>query len=140
MADLKSRITTLSTAAAVQICSHPDLAVLVGGSEDKRKAVDMIEAIIDDIMDIGLGGLIPALTVDPVTVNFCFICGKLRGQPPDRCPGHYDTEIKSGLDPLDIQCVCGHRFRDHFQDGNCNECRCKKFDSGYTDADEVVHA
>ena len=117
MADLKSRITTLSTVAAVQICSHPDLAVLVGGSEDRRKAVDMIEAIIDDIMDIGLGGLIPALTVDPVAAGKKFDYG-------------------AGLGPLDIQCVCGHRFSDHFQDGNCNECRCKKFDSGYIDANE----
>jgi len=38
-----------------------------------------------------------------------------------------------GLDPLDIQCICGHRYRDHFQDGECHDCKCKKFDSGYVD-------
>jgi hypothetical protein len=26
----------------------------------------------------------------------CWICGKLKGQPPDRCPGHYEPTPAEG--------------------------------------------
>jgi len=37
----------------------------------------------------------------PVPIN-CFICGKLKGQPPDRCNGHY---VGTASDPARIRQV-----------------------------------
>src|SRR3989304_6192339 len=77
----------LSLTAAVQICSHPEIAVIVGGSEDKRNPIDMIAAIIEDTLTSGLD----YTSTLPDKLWRCLICHKPKGQPPDRCPGHYDT-------------------------------------------------
>lgn len=136
----QQKLHGLALTAAVQICAHPEIAVILGGSEDRRNPIDVIASIIEGTFSTGLN----YIKVDherKVVEEVCWLCHKLKGQPPDRCPGHYDMSGIPGLgllvklEPLDIQCVCGHRYLHHFRGNACtmDECQCVKFNSGYTD-------
>jgi hypothetical protein len=104
----QEKLHGLSLTAAVQICAHPEIAVILGGSEDKRNPIDVIQAIIEDTFTTGLDYI-----------------------PPAPAP------LMIGLNLLDIQCICGHRLRNHYKDGVCAVCHCNKFDSGYVDENPV---
>ena len=134
----------LALTAAVQICAHPEIAVILGESEDRRNPIDVISAIIEDTFGTGLNYL--HVNHEKKTVEErCWICHKPKGQPPDRCPGHYDMSTVGGaglepLEPLDIQCICGHMASTHVP-GGCVRCDCVRFDSGYVGEEpEVPHA
>jgi len=154
----QAKLHGLSLTAAVQICSHPEIAVILGGSEDRRNPIDMIAAIIEDILTSGLDYTPPApapqslFTVGVLSglEEVCWICHKPKGQPPDRCPGHYDTSTVggAGLEPLPLWCVCGHLQVHHKASPSLidlgrmkcyghHNCKCTEFDSGYVNENPV---
>lgn len=43
-------------------------------------------------------------------IEQCWICGKEKGQPPERCPGHYDLTLESSIGGLTISEVVRMRL------------------------------
>ena len=117
----REKLWGLCLTAAMEINYHPEIGVVLGGSESGRDVVQMMQLIIHDTIVKGMD----------------FV------EPPAPAPAPAPAPLVIGLDPLDIRCVCGHLWRNHYakatgEGGECRGCECEKFDSGYTD--EVPHA